>query len=261
MKKKVSTFTSTAKPLTTNKRIKGKIMKRNFVKTLLASGIAAIVFPVFAQDKAELSIGTDIVNQYVWRGQKLGDVSLQPTLGVAYKGLSLTAWGSVGLSNYADTKEFDLTLAYTVGGFNIGITDYWFNTNGDKYFLYNAHSTAHTFEANVGYDFGVVNFQWYTNFAGSDGVTKKNKRAYSSYAELSAPFSALGCEWTAAIGCVPYRTSFYGEANDFAITNVSLKASKELTITDKFKPLVFAGIATNPSSQAAYLLCGITIAP
>lgn len=230
-------------------------------KIMLTAGLAAITFPAIAQSKAEVTISTDIVNQYIWRGQKLGDVSLQPTLGVGYKGISLIAWGSIGLSNYKDTKEFDLTLAYTTGSFKIGITDYWFDTAGDKYFRYNAHSTAHIFEGNIGYDFGVVNFKWYTNFAGNDARNDKGKMVYSSYAELKAPFNALSCTWEAAIGCVPYKTTAYSKANGFAITNLSLKASKELAITEKFKPSVFAGIAANPSNEAAYLLCGITLAP
>ena len=71
----------------------------------------------------ETTISADFVSQYIWRGQDLGNVSLQPTLGVGYKGLSLSAWGNIGISNPADTKEFDLTIGYTVGGFNIGITD------------------------------------------------------------------------------------------------------------------------------------------
>ena len=49
-----------------------------------------------AQDKVEANLGLDFVNQYIWRGQDLGNVSLQPTLGASWKGLSLSAWGSVG---------------------------------------------------------------------------------------------------------------------------------------------------------------------
>ena len=75
-----------------------------------------------AQDKRETTIGTDIVSQYIWRCQDLGSVSVQPTLGIGYKGLSLSAWGNVGLSDPADTTELDLTLGYATGGFNIGIT-------------------------------------------------------------------------------------------------------------------------------------------
>ena len=110
----------------------------------------------YAQDKVEATIMGDIVSNYIWRGQDLGDVSFQPTLGIAYKGLRLEAWGNIGISNASDAKEIDLTLAYTIGGFNIGIIDYWTNNGGDldaRYFRYNAHSTNHTFEANIGYDF------------------------------------------------------------------------------------------------------------
>ena len=34
-----------------------------------------------------------------------------------------------------DAKEFDLTLGYSAGGFNVSITDYWYNT-GAGYFHY-----------------------------------------------------------------------------------------------------------------------------
>ena len=109
-----------------------------------------------AKAQVNTTIGADVVNQYIWRGQDLGNVSLQPTLGLEYKGLSLTAWGSVGLTDAADTKEFDLTLSYTIGGLTIGITDYWTNDGLDpdaRYFKYDAHGTNHVFEANIGYDF------------------------------------------------------------------------------------------------------------
>ena len=127
---------------------------------LMALGTIAMATTATAQDKVETTIAADFVNQYVWRGQKCGEVSIQPTLGVGYKGLSLSAWGNVGLSNSSDTKELDLTLGYTIGGFNVGVTDYWFNDPNEKYFCYAAHKTSHLFEANVGYDFGPVSLQW-----------------------------------------------------------------------------------------------------
>ena len=214
-----------------------------------------------AQDKVEGTIATDVVNQYIWRGQDLGDVSVQPTLGVAYKGVSLTAWGNVGLSDKDDTKEFDLTLAYTTGGFHIGVTDYWFNSPNDKYFEYAAHKTSHVFEGNIGYDFGPVALNCYTNFAGNDGLNKSGDRAYSSYVEATAPFKLASLDWTATVGAVPYATSFYSRANGFAVTNLGLKASKDIVITKSFSVPVFAGITANPSSQKAYFICGFTLRP
>jgi hypothetical protein len=229
-----------------------------FMAMMIAAGMSAT-----AQDKIETTVGTDIVSQYIWRGIDLGNVSLQPTVGIGYKGLSLSAWGSVGLSEPSDTKEFDLTLAYTVGGFNIGVTDYWFNAGLDpknRYFMYDAHNTNHVFEANVGYDFGVASIQWFTNFAGNDGVNKDGKRAYSSYVEASVPFKLATVDWAATAGAVPYATDFYGTSG-FAVTNLSLRATKAIKVTDSFSIPVFGQITANPRTEKAYLVFGLTLEP
>lgn len=212
-----------------------------------------------AQDNVEGEIKADIVSQYLWRGQELGDLSMQPTLGIAWKGLSFSAWGSVGLSDPKQTKELDLTLAYAIDNFNICVTDYWFSLPKDKYFEYRAHETSQVFEANVGFDFGVCSLQWYTNFAGNDGVNKSGKRAYSSYLEASVPFRFASLDRSATVGAVPYATSFYNDANGFAVTDVSIMATKYIKISDSFTMPIFAAINTNPSTQKAAFVEGITI--
>ena len=232
---------------------------------LFAIGMVALLgaHPAIAQDTVEPTIGTDLVSSYIWRGQDCGEVSIQPTLGISYKGLSLTAWGSVGLSNWSDTKEFDLTLGYEKGGFNVAITDYWFNAGQDPdnhYFEYHAHKTNHVFEGNLGYDFGPVSFQAFVNFAGNDGVNKDGKRAYSTYLELAAPFKFATCEWEAALGVVPMATTFYNTTG-IGLTNISLKATKDIHITDTFSIPLFAQIATNPYEKKAYFVFGLTLQP
>ena len=221
----------------------------------------------FAQEEIETTISADVVSHYYWRGQDLGGASLQPTLGIGYKGLSLTAWGSTGLVNPDDTRELDLTLSYTVGGFNFGITDYWFDAmdGGDpdgRYFRYNAHSTNHVFEANIGYDFGFASLQWYTNFAGNDYKVKDGKRAYSSYVEVAVPFKLSAIDWTATVGAVPFASDAYNDGTSgFAVSDVSLKATKDIKITDTFSVPVFGQIAANPCTQHAYLVFGFTLQP
>ena len=229
-------------------------MKKIFAMILLCGATMAV-----EAQEISTTIGSDIVSSYIWRGQDLGGVSLQPTLGLEYKGISLSAWGSVGLADPADTKEFDITLGYTIGGLNIGITDYWFNAGldpQDRYFKYDAHGTNHVFEANIGYDFGVVSAQWYTNISGNDGVNKDGKRAYSSYFEVAAPFKLATCDWTATIGAVPYATDFYG-TNGFAVTNLAVRASKDIKVTDSFSIPIFGEVSANPCSQKAYLVVGM----
>ncbi len=213
--------------------------------------------------KVETTIAADFVNEYIWRGLKCGDVSVQPTLGVGYNGLSLTAWGSYGLSNKDDVKELDLTLAYSIGGLNIGITDYWFSGGLDpdaRYFKYDAHGTNHLFEANIGYDFGPVALQWYTNFAGNDGLSKSGKRAYSSYFEASVPFRLATVDWIATAGAVPYATTTYGTTG-FAVTNLTLRATKDIKVTKSFSIPIFGQLTANPCAQKAYLVLGFTLQP
>lgn len=215
-----------------------------------------------AQDKVTASVGGDLVSGYVWRGQDLGGVSLQPTASVSYKGLSLTAWGSVGIEKTDDdgydAKEFDLTLGYTVGGFSLSVTDYWFNT-GAGYFHYGAHNTAHLFEAQIGYDFGPVALNWYTNFAGDDGVDKEGKRAYSSFLSATVPFTLGGLDWAVEVGATPWATDFYnGWTSGFSVCDLSLSAAKEIRITSSFSFPLFAKATWNPRTENAYLVAGIT---
>ena len=215
-----------------------------------------------AQDSLETTLKADFVNQYVWRGQRLDGFGVQPALGVGWKGLSLTAYGHTGFAAVDNLLEIDLELAYSIGGFSIGITDYWTNHTGESpaYFCYRPAYTGHTFEANVGYDFGFLSLNWYTNFWGYDGdaLLEGGKRPYSSYVELAVPFNRASCDWEAAVGAVPFASDFYGN-NGFSVVNLSLTASREIPITDSFSLPVFAsGIANIPARQAWFVV-GITL--
>ena len=234
-------------------------MRKNRLKMRLAAMAMLSLAAVggYAQDKVETSVGADVVSGYVWRGQDLGDVSLQPSLTVAYKGLSLSAWGNVGVDK-EDTKEVDLTLGYAVGGFSISVTDYW-TDGGAKYFHYGAHDTNHVFEAQVGYDFGVVAVNWFTNFAGADGVKANGKRAYSSYISLAAPFKLGGVEWTAEVGATPWETDYYNEGTTgFAVCDLSLEAAKEIQLSKTFSLPLFAKLGVNPRTEDVHFVVGLS---
>ena len=210
-----------------------------------------------AQDKVEASVGADLVSGYIWRGQDLGGVSIQPSAGLSYKGFSLSAWGSVGF-NGGDTKEFDLTLGYSYGGFNIGVTDYWF-TSQDSPARYSDYKDAHTFEVALGYDFGPLAVNWFTNFAGSVGTNEEGKDVYASYISISAPFKLGGIDWSAEIGATPWANSFYnGYSDGFKVSSISLQASKEVKITDSFSFPLWAQAIWNPTTKGAYFVVGIS---
>lgn len=237
--------------------------KKLFIQALLLCLALAIPGTGFAQ--IEGSLGTDVVSNYIWRGQKNGGFSIQPTGSLSYKGLSLGTWGSFAIApngTYTGTdEEIDVTLGYEVKDFHVGITDYYFLNCGHPFFKYGGMGkTAHTFEANVGYDFGWLAVNWFTNFAGQDGTNKNGKRAYSSYLQLDAPFTLGKLDWTATLGAVPYRTDFYVADNShgFHINQVALKAQYDIKLPHFTLP-VYGQLIANPSSMDLNYVIGFSI--
>ena len=210
-----------------------------------------------AQNQVECHLKADFVSNYIWRGQDLGHVSLQPELSVAWKGLSLAAWGSVGLSHSNDAREIDLTLSYETGDLSFGIVDYWNEGNDNRYFFYK-YGTGHAFEGFISYNFGPVSASWQTYFAGNDYQDDNGKRAYSSYFGLSAPFRLATCNWEAEVGFVPWKSGTY-EVNSFSVTNLSLRATKAIHITKSFDLPLFGQVIANPASQHFYFVFGFTL--
>jgi hypothetical protein len=217
----------------------------------------AVMAPVSAE--VETTIGADLVSEYIFRGVKCGDAAIQPSLAVSAGGFEASLWGTVGVVNFADTKEVDLTLSYSIAGASVGVTDYWFSAGPEpygRYFKYGETTTNHVFEAFLGYDLEFVSVSWFTNFYGND-FKADGSRAFSSYCEIAAPFSLGETEWSAAVGFVPFGTPFYG-TDGFAVTNLSVTASKELEITDSFSLPISAGVTFNPSSEMAYFVLSLS---
>ena len=215
-------------------------MKKNLKKWVLLL-MTAITLPVtsMAQDKVEFSAGVDVVSAYLWRGQKLGNANLQTTVAVAYKGFSFTAWSPLVFDGN-DGDEVDLTLAYENKNFSASITDYWLSEIGDE----------HTLEAQVGYDFGFLGVNWYTNLYDAE-------KEYASYISLTAPFSLFGLDWEAEVGATPWGTEYYG-TDKFSVCDLSLGASKEINIGDSFSTTLYAKGTYNPTIKKFYGAVGIS---
>lgn len=214
--------------------------------------------PQTTKQQVTCSLKADLVSSYAWRGLDLGHVAVQPELAVGWRGLSLTAWGSVPLSSHNDQREIDLTLSYETGGLSFGIVDYWDDGNDKRYFYYKKDDTGHCFEAFVGYDFGPLSASWQTFFAGNDYQAASGKRSYSSYLELQVPFRLATCQWEAVAGLVPWRSDYY-KTNGFSVTCLSLRAAKDIQITRSFSLPLFAQLMANPASQHLYFVAGISL--
>lgn len=72
----------------------------------------------FAGDDPNITVSSDFLSKYVWRGQLLvDDWVAQPSVSIAYKGFTASIWSNFCLTNEIDAKneftEFDYSLDYT----------------------------------------------------------------------------------------------------------------------------------------------------
>ncbi|MDR2465876.1 MAG: hypothetical protein LBD35_00670 [Prevotellaceae bacterium] len=227
--------------------------------------ILLTIVPLFFVNAAiarDFSAGADLVSSYVWRGLHLSGTSIQPSLGFSAGNFSIGAWGSMPVADFQSYKEFDLSISYQVAGFSIGINDYWIPNDSSSYFNYDKNKgTAHTFEASVGYTLPIEKFplslSWNTNFAGFDGTKSNGKTAWSSYFELSYPFTVKEVALSASLGLSPWETDYYN-APGFSVINISLKATKEIKLGGFALP-VWVQTILNPRAENVFLVLGISL--
>lgn len=261
-----------------NNKQKKSDMKSIVKKMILGAAICSLFFPlVHAQEDengVKFAVQGDLVSSYIWRGMYQTGASFQPTFGLSAGGFSLTAWGSTDFDGNSSTegkanKEIDLTAAYTFGnsGLTLSIADLWWagenGTNNNKYFNFKSHETAHHFEVGLAYMLPVEKFPlsiaWYTMFAGLD-KDEKGDQNYSSYVELNYPFNVKRVDLNVTCGIVPYEAPQYC-TNGFAVTNVALKGTTAIKVTDSFSLPIFAQAIWNPRLENAHLIFGFTLRP
>lgn len=247
------------------------------VKTILAA-IAVMAMPTagVAQEKVECSVSADIISHYIWRGQDLGNFSVQPTANVSWQGLSLGFFGSTGFSP-DDTKEIDVTLGVQRWGVNIGVTDYWISgvEKNDRYLYFDEMKGAHKLEANLGYSCKYFSLQAYTFFWGKD-LKINGEKAYSTFVELTVPFSLGGVDWQLRGGMTPFESAGYTEpmgtegvaatmvkanydyAEGPACVEAALRATKMVDVGFSKLP-IFAEFNVNPYLQTTNVIFGLTL--
>lgn len=248
-----------------------KILSKTTIFKSLA--VAAVCFTATTQEVAaqQFTVQGDLVSSYVWRGMYQTGASFQPTLGFSTGGFSITAWGSTDFdgaaaSEGAAAKEIDLTAAYTFGesGLTLSVADLWWAGQGaGKFGNFKSRETAHHFEAGLAYTLPCEKFPlsiaWNMMFAGMDKNLEGDQN-YSSYVEFNYPFTVKMVDLNLTCGVVPYEAPQYN-TNGFAVTNIALKGTTSIKITDSFSLPIFAQAIYNPRMEDAHLVFGITLRP
>lgn len=227
--------------------------------------LIAICGTISAQSKVKIKGGGDLVSSYIWRGSYNAGASFQPSLSASLAGVTLGAWGSMDFTGQG-RKEVDLSLNYSIKGFTVGVTDYWWEGEGKfNYFHYAKNATAHRFEANIAYQLPLEKFpltlSWNTMFAGSD-YDASGGRSYSTYIEMMYPFQvADAIDMTAFVGATPWHSPSIlpSENQGFSICNVGVSAQYAIDCSGKFKLPIFSRLIFNPAMEDIHIVFGVSL--
>lgn len=212
--------------------------------------------------KAQFATGADIVSSYVWRGipqdrtvtgnPTLGSPNIQPYASFTTGGFTIGSWASS--SFLGNVKEVDLYATYAFSSaLALTVTDYnWGFTN--SYFNYGT-GTDHIFEASLAYTGGAFSATLNSMFAGADKLAN-GKNAMSSYLELGYQINPLAKIF---VGASLTESPMVYYTTGFGFTNIGLKVSKSIAITDKFSLPLYGIVGVNPYSKSAFFVAGITL--
>lgn len=247
---------------------------RNFSLVLLLM----LLLPALAmsQEKSSLSVGTDIVSRYVWRGLEFGNSpAIQPTIEYSKGNFTAGFWGSYA-TNGANVQEADLYLSYSpVEAVTITVTDYFFpdhSISSNRYFNYEDEKTGHVFEGILSFN-GTesipVTLTAAMNFYGADARKAPDGDElgnifYSTYIELGYSTELHGTPVDFFIGACPNdadeekgETGFYG--NDPGIINLGMTASKDIKISDSFTLPLSTSLIFNPEAENVFMVLSLSL--
>lgn len=229
--------------------------------------ILLFVFINSANIKAqEISLNTDFVNRYIWRGIDLGGntPSIQPTLSLAAGNFNVGFWGAYSLSDPAGLNEIDFYASYSFelsssGSLNIGFTDYTNPNSGTKIGNFNNYDNpngpgAHFIELNANYN-GPESFP----LSLSLNYFLHNVANNPFYFQVGFTTSINDVGLNLFVGGTPGESGGYYGVTDFSLINVGFKASKEIKITDSFSIPLSGSVILNPASEDLFYVVGITL--
>lgn len=212
----------------------------------------------------ELTVHTDIVSRYVWRGLAFSDSPcLQPSLGLDWHGFTVGAWGSFSFSPAAgDTtgstySELDLSLSRSVdtdaGVLTGSLGAYYFPSDGNSYFDWSDRGGAHVLEATVSLE---LPEPLPITLLVAKNVHNDPDR--STYFGATAPLLRGPTTLALSLGVAPGRSRWYGVDSFMPqMVEFGLHASRTLTLGRGVAPSLGVSYLVNPRLERPYLVASL----
>ena len=206
------------------------------------------IFSISPDLMAQFTLGTDIMNRYVWRGSDFGNSpSVQPDINFSSGGFEIGAWAAFATNGNPAGTEVDLYASYTIGStagdFQFIITDYTFPEDPlNQYFS----SSSHFVELGFGYS-GTDSFP--VNLFIGSFVT--NDEDHSIYSRIGYEFGDVEL----FLGFTPSKSDLYGTTGA-AVLDTGFSVSKEVKVTEFFSMKLIGSMIANPNTENLYFLFG-----
>jgi hypothetical protein len=227
---------------------------------IIFSCFTSIVINAQTSEKASsFKITADLVSSFVFRGS-MATVSptpnFQPTLAYTKGNFEIGAWGTTDFTG--SYKEIDTYVYIIVQHLKLGVTDYNWNFDKTNYFNYKNSKTGHKIEGTIsftGNEAIPVSISWNTFFYGLDKKPEDSTRqAFSTYVELGysrgvASFFFGFTPWTGFYNNYGVTTFDPGAGKkSFSIVNIGASVTRALKINETFSLPLKATLVINPSS-------------
>lgn len=212
-----------------------------------------------------LSLGTDVVNRYIWRGLKLGgeSPSIQPNIALISGGFTIGFWGAYPFESTV-LEEIDFYSSYTfslenAGALSVGFTDYINPNSGTPVFNFNNYDNvdgpgAHYIELNAGYS-GPENFP----LSLSVNVFVYNLKNNPIYFQVGYNTAIDDVGLSLFLGGTPGEDTKYYGVDKFSVINTGFTVSKSIKITESFSLPVFGSLIANPALDNLFYVFGIRL--
>jgi len=193
---------------------------------------------------SEAEVG--ITSQYIWRGTRLGDAPVvMPSATWSGNKFSFNVWSAFTFNN--SYSELDLTPSYQFKHFQASLMDYYLPTPGESndYLNFKKGESCHALE--LTFDNSSVEkarLKWMiATFLLGDRNEDTGKPFYSTYLEVSYPFSFRSIDAKPVIGMTPFKGTYADEAG---VVNLGMSLSKELSLSKRFSIPLSASAYYNP---------------
>lgn len=244
-------------------------MKKNAVFATILIIFFSMNLKAQSESNFGVHVGTDIASSYIWRGlESSSALNIQPTLEFSFGNFFAGFWGSYAING--SYQEPDLYFGYGNDYFSLTLNDYHLN-GGIDYFDLDNSTTMHAMDAALvinGPEVFPIQITASSMIWGADkkiesidslgNVIYADKNNYSSYLELAYPFAVSEVNLMLSLGFVPMESDFYGTENP-ALINISLGASKEISITENFALPISFTVTANPTSQQMFFVLMLSL--